>query len=502
MSYAILAEHFRRLSHLRHLEAFASWDEATCMPKGGGPARGEALSTLRGLIHQHIVREDMAELMAAAKAEAGNLPPWQAANLREMEKEWKRAAALPQRLVEAISLAESRSEQAWRELRAANDFSGFLPFFREVVRLKREVAQALGQALSLDPYDALLDGFEPGARAAWIRPLFARLRAVLPDLLGRAMERQAREPALVAHGPLSPEKQRQLNLEVMRRIGFNFDHGRLDISHHPFCGGVPTDVRITTRYAPDDFTSSLLGVVHETGHAKYEQNLPAQWLDQPVGRARGMGFHEGQSLFWEMQVFRSRAFLEFLSPLLLTAFQDAPPSSHAALGPDNLLRCFTRVRPGLLRVGADEVSYPFHIILRFELEKSLFDGGLRPEEVPEAWDAGMQKLLGISAQGNHRDGCMQDVHWPAGLFGYFPGYTLGALTAAQLFRAIHRAHPDLPEQILQGEFRTINHWLRDKVWSQGSFLEGPALIELATGAPLATEAFEQHLERRYLRGES
>jgi carboxypeptidase Taq len=502
MSYESLSEHHRRLSELRHVEAIASWDEATMMPPGGGAARAEALSTLRGVIHQHATREELRDWFAAAESQASNLSSWQQANLREMQRLWVRETALSQSLVEAMSQAESVSEQAWRELRPANDFAGFLPFFREVVRLKREAAQALGDRLSLSPYDALLDGFEPGARADLVAPLFTRLRAFLPGLVEKVLQQQANETVATCEATYSVDSQRWLGIELMRRFGFDFGHGRFDTSCHPFCGGVPTDVRIATRYSGSDYTESLMSVLHEVGHAKYEQNLPREWLSQPVGLARGMAIHEGQSLLVEMQVCRSRAFWQFAAPFIAQAFPGAVAQCTEAFSPENLFRRLTRVRPGLIRVDADEVTYPCHIVLRFGLERSLIDGSLRPQDVPEAWDAGLRDLLDLSTRDNDRDGCLQDVHWPAGLIGYFPGYTLGALTAAQLFRAARRALPDLMEQIRRGEFGALDAWLREKIWSQGSFLGTAELVERATGSALATEAFEQHLERRYLQRET
>jgi len=472
------------------------------MPTGGGPARADALSVLRGHIHQQATREGLGDLFAAAAEEAEHLSPWQLANLREMKREWVRASALPLKLVEAMSHAESLSEQAWRRLRPANDFAGFLPFFREVVQLKREAAQAWAERLSLSPYDALMDGFEPGARAKKIAPLFARLRAFLPGLIAKALERQASESVTDCEGPFPIECQRALGLELMGRLGFDFNHGRLDTSSHPFCGGVPTDVRITTRYSTNDYSKSMMSVLHESGHAKYEQNLPRTWLGQPVGLARGMSIHESQSLLTEMQVCRGRAFLEFAAPFIAQAFPDIATRAPEAFTPENLFRQLARVNPGLIRVDADEATYPCHIVLRFEVEMRLIDGSLPPKDVPEAWDTGMREVLGLSTRGNDRDGCMQDVHWPAGLFGYFPAYTLGALTAAQIFRAARRALPELMEQIRRGEFGALDAWLREKVWSQGSFLGTAELIERATGKELTTEAFEQHLEYRYLQRES
>jgi carboxypeptidase Taq len=498
MSYATLERHYRRLSHLEHLDAIAGWDEATMMAEGGGSARAEALATLRGIIHTEAVHPALGEWLGAAEAEAPSLDPWQKANLREMKRTWVRATAIPGELVEAASLAASRSEQAWRKLRAENDWRSFEPLLREVVALQREVAQALGARLELDPYDALLDGYEPGLQSAAIAPLFARLTEFLPRFIARVVEKQAQESVVTPPGPFPIARQRELGVSLMAKLGFDFKRGRLDVSHHPFCGGVPEDVRITTRYDDHNFAKALMGVLHETGHAKYEQNLPLPWLTQPVGRARSMGVHESQSLFLEMQVSRSREFAEFVAPRLRAAFPDAAAQSPAAFEVDNLYRLATRVQPSLIRVDADEVTYPCHVILRFEIERALIRGELDVKDVPEAWDQKMGALLGISTRGDYKNGCMQDVHWPSGALGYFPTYTLGALLAAQLFETASRELGGLGAAIAAGELAPLDAWLREKVWSQACRLETNDLVLYATGRPLDTQSFERHLERRYL----
>ncbi|HEY0711758.1 MAG TPA: carboxypeptidase M32, partial [Polyangia bacterium] len=327
---------------------------------------------------------------------------------------------------------------------------------------------------------------------------FADLRAYLPAFIQKAVDAQSARPVRVPHGPFPIERQRWLGLTVMKQVGFDFEHGRLDVSHHPFCGGVPRDVRITTRYDEADFTKSFMGVLHETGHAKYEQNLPPAWIDQPVGRARSMGIHESQSLLQEMQISRSRPFLEFVAPLVREAFPDLAAADPAAYTAENLYRHYTRVRPDYIRVDADEATYPCHIILRYEIERRLIEGTMEVDDIPAAWEASMKDLLGLSVGDQHKNGCMQDVHWPAGLFGYFPTYTLGALAAAQLFAAARHALPGLDEQIAAGEFAALNQWLKDRLWGQASRLSTPALMESATGAPLSAAAFKQHLETRYL----
>jgi len=500
MSYAALERHQKRLSHLEHLEAIAAWDEATMMSEGGGDARGDALATLRGIIHEEAVKPELGDWLASADASAAELDPWQAANLREIKRAWVRATAIPSALVEASSRVESKSEQAWRTLRGQNDWAGYEPLLLEVIAKKREVAQALSEKLGLAPYDALLDGFEPGARSEEISVLFARLGEFLPGFIARVVEKQGKESVIRPVGPFPIEEQRRLGLELMRRLGFDFRRGRLDVSHHPFCGGVPEDVRITTRYDDADFAKAMMGVLHETGHAKYEQKLPLAWLGQPVGRARSMGVHESQSLFLEMQVSRSREFATFVAPLLAEAFPASEARAPGAFSAENVHKLATRVTPSLIRVDADEVTYPCHIILRFELERALIAGALAVRDVPEAWNAGMTRLLGISTRDDFKNGCMQDVHWPAGLVGYFPTYTLGALLAAQLFETAARELPDLSASLARGELAPLDAWLGDKIWGQGSRLETDALVRHATGRSLDTAAFERHVERRYLGG--
>jgi carboxypeptidase Taq len=267
----------------------------------------------------------------------------------------------------------------------------------------------------------------------------------------------------------------------------------VDVSLHPFCGGATGDVRLTTRYDEADFTSALMGVMHETGHALYEQGRPAAWAGQPVGEARGMSLHESQSLLIEMQACRSRAFLDFAAPLLREAFN----ADGLAWAPENLHRLYTRVRPGLIRVDADEVTYPAHVLLRYRIERDLIAGDMDLADLPEAWNAGMRRLLGLDVP-NDRLGCLQDIHWPGGAWGYFPTYTLGAMAAAQLFDAACRAEPDLLPAIGRGDFGPLLGWLRENVHSRGSLYSTDELLTRATGRPLDADVYIRHLERRYL----
>ena len=500
MSYAQLEASFRRIGHLDHAVAMLEWDEAVMMPAAAGDQRADAVASLYGLRHQQYTQPQLSDWFASAQEEgkAGTLSADQQANLREMHRSWQRIAALPQDLVEASKKADSASEQAWRTLRGQNDWASFQPKLQAVVALKKEVAALLGAALDLSPYDALVDGFEPGLRCAQVDRLFADLSAFLPAFTEEVLAKQTHEPFVQPVGPFPMAQQRALGMRLMEAIGFDMAHGRLDTSHHPFCGGVPTDVRITTRYNENDFTTSLMGVLHEAGHAKYEQGLPRQWSALPAGVARGMAMHESQSLLQEMQVSRGLPFLSFATPIMAQCMPEAATRTPPAFTAANMHILSTRVRRGFIRVDADEVTYPCHVILRYEIERALFEDKITVAHIPQLWNERMQALLGLSTTDNFKDGCMQDVHWPAGLFGYFPSYTLGALTAAQLFAAAREQVPSLDHDLERGDFKALNEWLRTNVWSKASLYSGDEILLAATGKVLSTAAFKAHVRLRYL----
>jgi len=490
-AYQELSRTFQRLARFGHLGAIAGVDMQTTMPPGGSQARGEAMAELSVFMHELLTDKRLGGLFDAAAQESLN--DVEQANLGEMQRAWRQATLLPASLVEAKSLAGSRCEHAWRSQRPANDWQGFSANLKEVVKLSREEAQLRADALGVSRYDALLDVFEPGMTSAQLDNTFGDLKSWLPDLLQKAVARQQATPIAQPVGPFAIESQKQLGLSVMATLGFDFNHGRLDVSAHPFCGGVPEDVRITTRYNENDFLSALMGVIHETGHARYEQNLPQQWRGQPVALARSTAMHESQSLFMEMQLGRSHAFLQHIHPQVVALMGDQP-----ALERNNFIRLTQRVKPGFIRVDADELSYPAHVILRYEIERALIEGEIEVEDIPALWDEKMQQSLGIDTRGNYRDGCMQDIHWTDGAFGYFPTYTLGAMYAAQLFQAVKRAIPQVDELIQQGELQPVFDWLQQNIWQHGSRFPTQQLLINATGEALNPHYFRQHLEQRYL----
>ena len=491
MGYAALSNQFHRISQLEGALGILHWDMSTMMPSGSAGSRGEQLAILGSLAHEMRTDPRIGEWLGAAAGE--ELSEWERANVREITRQYTEATVLPGTLVEALSRACTDCEMAWRQARKDDDYPALIPALGRVLELVREKADRLAEHLGSTPYDALLAQYDPGTQSADIDVLFAELEGFLPDMLGAVIERQAQQGQLAITGPFCVDAQRDLGLKMMKVLGFDFEHGRLDVSAHPFCGGNPDDVRITTRYSADDFTQSLMGVIHETGHALYELGLPKEWRDQPVGRARGMSMHESQSLLMEMQACRSREFLHFAAPIIREVFGQQGDAWSA----DNLYRAYTRVERGLIRVDADEVSYPLHVILRYRLERALLSGDLALVDLPGAWREGMRELVGVEPP-DDRDGCMQDIHWNMGAIGYFPTYTLGAMNAAQLFDAAVRANQDILPGISQGNFQPLVAWLREHVHGQASKYGMQELMTRATGRPLDAGVFRRHLENRYL----
>ncbi|NGO49706.1 carboxypeptidase M32 [Allomesorhizobium camelthorni] len=492
MSFKKIDQLCRKLEALEHSLAILGADEATHMAVGGGEKRAEAMSALAGMHHARAAAPEIADWIDAAEQEALNED--QQAALREFRRQYTNMTCLPTEFVERQTTARLRSEQLWRDLRPKSDWLGFLPALDGIVALVREEAELRAAATGLDPYDALMEQYDPGHRAADIAPVFAELKSFLkgfvPEALAVQEERLAKNPLRPLSGVYPIDKQRELGLAMMAAVGFDFTHGSLAVSHHPFCGGVPTDVRITTRYKTSDFLSALMGVLHETGHAMYEQNLPKPWSHWPLGKARGMAMHESQSLFVEKQLGRNPAFWEWALPLVEQYLGEK-------WSKDEILAHVHWVERGLIRVDADEVTYPLHVILRFELERELVSGRLKAADLPEAWDAKMSDYLGLSTIDTPQDGPMQDVHWPSGAFGYFPSYTLGAMMAAQQWAALEKLHPMVDEEIAKGKFDTVTAWRREKIWSQGSRWSTPELMERATGEKLNAAHFTAHLKKRY-----
>ncbi len=493
-SYEILEARFGQIGALGEAARVLTWDRSVNMPRKGARGRAEQLASLRRVVHEKTTDAAMPDLLDAAEDEVAD-DPWRAANLREMRRRWVHATALDGDLIAAMARADSECEMAWRGAREADDYETVKPYLQTVLDLVRRAGEARAEALGCSVHEALMDVYEPGARTRRIDALFDDIASFLPGFLDRVLQVQAGEPPPIPmEGPFPVEAQRALGERLMVQLGFDFEAGRLDVSLHPFCSGVPGDIRVTTRYDEADFTQSVMAVLHETGHALYNAGLPPEWRRQPVGSARGMATHESQSLLIEMQACRSAEFIGFLAPTVREAFGGTGPAWSA----DNLCRHYRRVVRSLIRVDADEVTYPAHVILRYRLERSLIDGSLSLDDLPEAWADGLDALLGIRPP-DDASGCLQDIHWYSGTWGYFPTYALGALAAAQLFEAAKAASPGIPGALSRGDFAPLLAWLRESVHRKGSMpASSDDLLREATGSPLGTGSFKRHLERRYL----
>ena len=469
------------------------WDQQSMMPSGGGASRAEQTALLETMIHDITAGSALGEALEGAGKEAG-LSDWQQANLAETKRQYIRATAIPSDLVAAKSKAESHALAVWQEARPNNDFAAALPALRECFNLSKQAGQAIADKTGQPLYEAMIDGFEPGLTVAQIDAVFDDYAAFLPDFLDDVLAAQEkRGESLPLDGPFDVETQKGVFQDIMKSVGFNFDNGRLDTSAHPFCGGTPSDVRMTTRYRDEDFMDAMMGVLHETGHALYEQGLPKDFGRQPVGNARGMVLHESQSLTIEMQVVRSRAFMNYAAPMLAEAFGKSGPAWTG----ENLAKHAARVARSFIRVEADEVTYPAHVILRYRLEKALLAGDLDLADLPQAWGDGLEALLGIRPD-NDREGCLQDIHWYMGAFGYFPTYSLGAMCAAQVFAAARDQLGDVESQIERGDFGALITWLRENIHSKASSGTTDEILTAATGTGLRADAFKAHLRKRYL----
>ncbi len=496
-TYEKLEARFRQIQRLGDIRAIVSWDEAVMMPEGGGRLRNDAVAELSMVMQGLISAPEIGDWLTETGENSAKLDSWQKANLREMKRVYIENTAVAADLNQRLTVARMNCEQQWRRLRAENNWPAFLPHLQEVLTLTREMLAQLQVHTKLSIYDTALSLFSPGLSTTAVEKLFSELKTFLPQMIPQVVEKQKSEPCITPIGKFPVAAQKALGLELMQAVGFAMNNGRLDESHHPFCGGTPRDVRITTRYNQDEFVSSLMGVLHETGHALYEQHLPEAWLTQPVGMACGMSIHESQSLLMEMQVCRSKEFLTFAGPLI-RKHMGPFVSNYDSLETENLLRLVSRVEPGLIRVDADEVTYPAHIIMRFEIERDLLENRWPLENLPEVWNEKMKSYLGLSTTGNDKNGCMQDVHWPSGSFGYFPAYTFGAVIAAQLFSEVARKVPNVSGEISNGNFKPLQNWLNENIWSRGLSVHTLEMVEQAAG-PLSTEPFRKHLENRYLR---
>jgi carboxypeptidase Taq len=491
--YQQLCDHARETAKLASIAGLLEWDERTKMPVAAGAYRAEQISYLAGEIHKRQVAPQVgawldelagSELAADPHSESGTV-------IRQLQRQYDKKTRLPQKLVEELSRTAVLGQQMWVEARAADDFARFKPLLEKTLDLKRQEAAAIG--FELTPYDALLDDYEPGATTAEVAAALAALRDALTPLV-EAIVGSGRGPdASVLKRQFPIEQQEAFGKAAAAAIGFDFDAGRLDVTDHPFCGGAgPRDVRITTRYRVDDFGDAFFSILHEAGHGLYEQGLPAEHFGLPTGEAVSLGIHESQSRMWENQVGRSRAFWEWLLPQAKAAFGTALADATV----DGFYAAINEVQPSLIRVDADEVTYNLHVLIRFELERAMIEGDLSAGDLPGAWREKYAQYLGITPP-NDADGALQDVHWSAGLFGYFPTYSLGNLYAGQFFA---QANDDLGDQqaaFRRGDFRPLLDWLRTNIHAHGQRWSASELAVKITGKSLSHAPWISQMQTKY-----
>jgi len=493
-SYSELLERLKEVEVLGEVMGILSWDQETMMPKGANDARGLQKSLLSGMLHEKFTDKIFADLITRIRSElkSKNITDQIIeANLREFSRSYNRQTKVPKDLVEQISLVETQAHAAWVEAREKDQFALFAPFLEKLVALKKKESHCIDAARS--PYDVQLEGYEVGLNSDTIAKIFSPLKDGLIDLIRKISSSKSKPNTEILKGRFDISKQKEFCQDIAGSLGFNSDCGRMDQSVHPFCGGGGmTDVRITTRFNEDDFLSCLFAVIHETGHALYEQGLPKNLRYQPICSARSMAVHESQSLLWEKQVGLSREFWTYYLPRAKETFD--PALRNASL--DDFMFAISEVAASFIRVDADEVTYPLHVILRFEIEKDLFEGKIEVSDIPQIWNKRMHEYLRITPATN-RDGCLQDVHWSLGLFGYFPTYNLGAIYASQIFHAIERDNPKIKDDFSKNQFAPLRKWLRVNLHEKGSILETPALILEITGQALDAEIHLKRLQKKY-----
>ena len=487
-TYQRFLERTREIRDLGAAAAVLSWDQETVMPPRGAAARARHRSTLAGLIHDRICDRRLGELIAALSGDA--LPPVQAANVREARRDRDRAVKVPRALVTELAEASSLAQQAWVGARERDDWGAFAPHLGRLVDLRRREAEAIGY--EGEPYNALLDEYEPGARVEELAPLLDRLRAELASILAGITAAGPADESIVRQ-EFDVAAQDRFSREVLTDMGFDFQAGRLDTSAHPFTSGTgPGDVRLTTHYDPRDLRVALYATIHEGGHGLYEQGFPPEHDGTPICDAASLGIHESQSRLWENFVGRSREFVGHYAPRLGALF----PAQLGGVDPERLYRAVNAVRPSPIRIEADEVTYNLHIVVRLELERALYARQIEVGDLPALWNARMRAYLGITPR-NDREGVLQDIHWAFGSFGYFPTYALGNLYAAQFAEAADADLGGLAPLIARGEFAPLLGWLREKIHSRGRLLSAAELCRDVTGRDLEVAPFVRYLRRKY-----
>lgn len=485
-----LQRHLAELTDLRNAVHLLQWDQQTMMPPRGAASRADEIATIQRILHERFVSAETGRLLDAAEDNLDSAAPDsdEARLVAVVKRRWEKARLVPSDLAADLARAASVGQEAWVDARARSDFAAFLPHLKHNVELEYRYVECFAGYDSA--YDVLLDDFEPGLRSADVTALFAELKAELVPLIAAIAERTGAVDDSCLHGTFPLEGQRRLVNDVLERMGFDRAGWRLDDTVHPFASGMGSgDVRITTRWDETFLPMALFGAMHECGHGLYEAGIAAELQRTPLGSGEALGLHESQSRMWENMVGRGRPFADYLAPRVADLFG----GPVAGLDPETFYRAVNRVQPTFIRVEADEATYSLHIILRFELEQELIGGRIAVEDLPEAWNERFHSYFGLEVP-DDAHGVLQDVHWSAGLFGYFPTYAIGNLVAGQLWERVRDDLPDLDARLSAGELRPLREWLREHVHRHGSKWGAGEVLERVTGAPISVGPFMAYLK--------
>lgn len=497
-SYDALISELKQIALLSSVASVLHWDERTQMPPRGAEHRANQLSMLARMSHERFTSRMIGQWLSEVEAsglvkdEYGDA----AVNVRETRRAYDRATKLPASLVEEMTRTEVLGQQAWAEARRQSHYPTFEPWLEKILKLKHQQAECLADVTGREgpdwKYNALMDDFEPRETAENLTQVFASLRAPLAELVRKITSSPKQAPVQILERRYPAPAQEKLAREASAKVGFDFSAGRLDVSLHPFCTGLgPGDTRLTTRYDEKYFGDAFFGVLHETGHGLYDQGLPDEHYGTPCGQAISLGIHESQSRMWENFVGRSRSFWQFFFPKARTMF----PEALEDVSLEQWYFAVNDVRPSFIRTESDETTYNLHVLLRFELEQAMMRGQLTPRDVPSAWNAKMNDLLGVTPPDDAR-GCLQDIHWSSGGIGYFPTYTLGNLYAAQFFEQARQDLGDLDAIFARGEFAPLLDWLRQNIHRHGKRYTAAELVQKVTGKPLSAEPLLRHLRKK------
>lgn len=497
-TYDKLSNLLKEVSTLKGISGLLSWDEMVMMPPGASEERGKQKAALTGVVYDKETSKELGVLLEELSYDKklADLDDWARANIRDAKKDYVRSTAIPKDLATRIATHETDAYVAWVAAKKASDFSLFAPALQKWVDLSLEKAKYIDA--SKPAYDVLLETYEKGCTSTRLEEVFTEIKAAIVPLLAKI---KAKGTDFITDdcikGSYDLTTQADLCKSVALDMGFSLDSGRLDVSVHPFTGGAhPTDVRMTTRFKQDDLLEGLTGAVHETGHALYEQGHNKEQDGLPASVAHSMGIHESQSLLWERMVFLGKPVQKYMLHKLVSFFPETFGSK--GLSPDDLYKATNVVKAvSLIRVEADEVNYPLHVIIRYEIETGLLNGSIKVSDVPRLWNEKMQSYFGVVPP-TDAQGCLQDIHWAMGAIGYFPTYLLGAASAAQIYERAHECIPDLDSLIADGDFQTLKTWLNENVHHYGSFFaSADELMEKVTGKPLDPKIFIRHLEKKY-----